>query len=106
MGCKNKVKPRGVLSNFWASFLLYIIFDDNFAFAKNKLNDPKTLGYIENVVRDTLNRSFSIKIILKSESKNINLEIEKVEKDKGEQILEKVFPKEILDIKESINEIK
>ena len=85
---------------------LYIIFDDNFAFAKNKLNDPKTLGYIENVVRDTLNRSFSIKIILKSESKNINLEIEKVEKDKGEQILEKVFPKEILDIKESINEIK
>ena len=38
--------------------------------------------------------------------KNINLEIEKVEKDKGEQILEKVFPKEILDIKESINEIK
>ena len=85
---------------------LYIIFDDNFAFAKNKLNDPKTLGYIENVVRDTLNRSFSIKIILKSESKNINLEIEKVEKDKGEQILEKVFPKEILDIKESINEMK
>ena len=85
---------------------LYIIFDDNFAFAKNKLNDPKTLGYIENVVRDTLNRSFSIKIILKSESKNINLEIEKVEKDKGEQILEKVFPKEILDIKVSINEIK
>ena len=85
---------------------LYIIFDDNFAFAKNKLNDPKTLGYIENVVRDTLNRSFSIKIILKSESKNINLEIEKVEKDKGEQILEKVFPKDILDIKESINEIK
>ena len=85
---------------------LYIIFDDNFAFAKNKLNDPKTLGYIENVVRDTLNRSFSIKIILKSESKNINLEIEKVEKDKGEQILEKVFPKEIIDIKESINEIK
>ena len=85
---------------------LYIIFDDNFAFAKNKLNDSKTLGYIENVVRDTLNRSFSIKIILKSESKNINLEIEKVEKDKGEQILEKVFPKDILDIKESINEIK
>lgn len=85
---------------------LYIIFDDNFAFAKNKLNDTKTLGYIENIVRETLNRSFSIKIILKSESKNIELEIEKIEKDKGEQILEEVFPKEILDIKESINEIK
>lgn len=85
---------------------LYIIFDDKFAFAKNKLNDTKTIGYIENIVRETLNRSFSIKITLKSESKNVDLEIEKIEKDKGEQILEEVFPKEILDIKESINEIK
>ena len=85
---------------------LYIIFDDNFAFAKNRLNDPKTLEYIENIIKGTLNRSFSIKIILKSESKNIKLEIEKIEKDKGQQILEEVFPKEILDIKESINEIK
>ncbi|MGL5718202.1 MAG: DNA polymerase III subunit gamma/tau [Paraclostridium sp.] len=83
---------------------LYIIFDDNFAFAKNKLNDTKTLEYIENIIRDTLNRSFSIKIILKSESKNIKLEIEKMEKDKGQQILEEVFPKELLDIKESMNE--
>lgn len=96
-----EVKDFNVYSNN-----LYIIFDDNFAFAKNKLNDAKTLGYIENIVRETLNRSFSIKIILKSESKNISLEIEKVEKDKGEQILEEVFPKELLDIKESINEIK
>ncbi|MGL5507301.1 MAG: DNA polymerase III subunit gamma/tau [Paraclostridium sp.] len=96
-----EVKDFNVYSNN-----LYIIFDDNFAFAKNKLNDTKTLGYIENIVRETLNRSFSIKIILKSESKNISLEIEKVEKDKGEQILEEVFPKELLDIKESINEIK
>lgn len=87
---------------------LYIVFDDNFAFAKNKLSDTKTLAYVEGVVREILNRSFSIKIILKSESKNIKLEIEKEEKDKGEEILEKVFPKEILDIKESIseNEIK
>ena len=87
---------------------LYIIFDDKFAFAKNKLSDVKTLSYIEGVVRDTINRSFGIKIILKSESKNIKLEIEKEEKDKGEQILEEVFPKEILDIKQSVseNEIK
>ena len=87
---------------------LYIIFDDKFAFAKNKLSDVKTLSYIEGVVRDTINRSFGIKIILKSESKNIKLEIEKEEKDKGEQILEEVFPKEMLDIKQSVseNEIK
>jgi DNA polymerase III subunit gamma/tau len=87
---------------------LYIVFDDKFAFAKNKLSDAKTLSYIEGVVREILNRSFSIKIILKSESKNIKLEIEKEEKDKGEEILEEVFPKEILDIKQSIseNEIK
>ncbi|CEO31225.1 DNA polymerase III subunit gamma/tau [Paraclostridium sordellii] len=87
---------------------LYIMFDDNFAFAKNKLSDSNTLEYVENIVRETINRSFSIKIILRSESKNIKLEIEKEEKDKGEEILEEVFPKEILDIKESIaeNEIK
>ncbi len=87
---------------------LYIVFDDNFAFAKKKFSDVKTLEYIEGVVREILNRSFSIKIIMKSESKNIKLEIEKEEKDKGEAILEKVFPKEILDIKQSIseNEIK
>lgn len=87
---------------------LYIVFDDKFAFAKNKLSDAKTLSYIEGVVREILNRSFSIKIILKSESKNIKLEIEKEEKDKGEEILEEVFPKEILDIKQSVseNEIK
>ncbi|CEO11453.1 DNA polymerase III subunits gamma and tau [[Clostridium] sordellii] len=87
---------------------LYIMFDDNFAFAKNKLSDSNTLEYVESVVRETINRSFSIKIILRSESKNIKLEIEKEEKDKGEEILEEVFPKEILDIKESIgeNEIK
>ena len=87
---------------------LYIIFDDKFAFAKNKLSDVKTLSYIEGMVRDTINRSFGIKIILKSESKNIKLEIEKEEKDKGEQILKEVFPKEILDIKQSVseNEIK
>ncbi|AUN12815.1 DNA polymerase III subunit gamma/tau [Paraclostridium sordellii] len=87
---------------------LYIMFDDNFAFAKNKLSDSNTLEYVESIVRETINRSFSIKIILRSESKNIKLEIEKEEKDKGEEILEEVFPKEILDIKESIaeNEIK
>lgn len=83
---------------------LYIVFDDNFAFAKNKLSDEKTRNYIESVIRDILNRSFSIKIILKSESKNIKLEIEKEQKDKGEEILKSVFPKEIIDIKQSINE--
>lgn len=83
---------------------LYIVFDDNFGFAKNKLSDDKTRGYIEDVIREILNRSFSIKIILKSEAKNIKLEIEKEQKDKGEEILKSVFPKEIIDIKQSINE--
>ncbi|MDM8127344.1 DNA polymerase III subunit gamma/tau [Paraclostridium benzoelyticum] len=83
---------------------LYIVFDDSFAFAKNKLSDEKTRNYIESVIREILNRSFSIKIILKSETKNIKLEIEKEQKDKGEEILKSVFPKEIIDIKQSINE--
>ncbi|MEG1870715.1 MAG: DNA polymerase III subunit gamma/tau [Peptostreptococcaceae bacterium] len=83
---------------------LYVIFDDSFAFAKNKLSNANTLAYIESVVRETINRSFSIKIMLRSESKNIKLEIEKNQKDKGEEILEEVFSKELLDIKQSVNE--
>lgn len=83
---------------------LYIVFEDNFAFAKSRLSDEKTKSYIEDMIRDVLNRSFSVKIILKSESKNIDLEIKKDTKDKGEELLRSVFPKEILDIKESVNE--
>jgi DNA polymerase-3 subunit gamma/tau len=84
--------------------MLYIIYGDGFEFAKKRLSDPSTIGYIEKMIRETLNRSFSIKVILESEVKNISLEIKDVKKDKGEEILKELVNEDILEIKESIQE--
>ncbi|HSQ88966.1 DNA polymerase III subunit gamma/tau [Romboutsia sp.] len=84
--------------------MLYIIYGDGFEFAKKRLNDSNTIAYIEKMIRETINRSFSIKVILESEVKNISLEIENVKKDKGEEILKELVNKDILEIKDSIKE--
>ena len=52
---------------------LYIIYGHGFGFAKKRLSDPDTISYIEHMIRETTNRSFSIKIILESEVKDIDL---------------------------------
>ncbi|HSQ33293.1 MAG TPA: DNA polymerase III subunit gamma/tau, partial [Peptostreptococcaceae bacterium] len=87
---------------------LYIIFDDKFAFAKNKLSSYDTLTYIENVIRNISHRKFKVKIILKSQANDINFEEdnekEDKDKDKGVDILENIFPKDLIDIKESLEE--
>ena len=46
---------------------LYIIFTDNYSFAKSRLDSPVTIQYVEKVIREVLNRSFSVKIALKSQ---------------------------------------
>lgn len=86
------------------SNMLYIVFDDNFGFAKAKLSADDTKEYIEKVIRETLNRSFSIKIVLKSEVKGIELEIKEKSLDKGEEILKNIVTEGILEIKNSIEE--
>ena len=85
---------------------LYIIFDDNFAFAKNKLSAYNTLTYIEDVIRNISHRNFKVKIILNSQANDIDFEEdnEKPDKDKGVDILENIFPKDLIDIKESLEE--
>lgn len=84
---------------------LYIIFDDNFAFAKNKLSSHNTLTYIESVIRNISHRNFQIKVILNSQAKDINFEEDiKADKDKGIDILENIFPKELIDVKESLED--
>ena len=50
---------------------LYLIFDDNYGFAKTRLSSPETIDYIQNKIRENINRSFNVKIVLKSEVKNI-----------------------------------
>ncbi|RDY22529.1 DNA polymerase III subunit gamma/tau [Romboutsia maritimum] len=106
---KDKKMPIYALLSEVRSFnvhanMLYIVFDDNFSFAKSKLSSVDTIQYIENVVREILNRSFSIKIVLKSEVNNIELEIKEESKDKGEEILKNIVSETILEIKDSIHE--
>lgn len=79
---------------------LYIIFTDNYSFAKSRLDSPATIQYVEKVIREVLNRSFSVKIALKSQLSNLNTEIKK--EDKGEQILKNIVSEDILEVKDSI----
>lgn len=79
---------------------LYIIFTDNYSFAKSRLDSPATIQYIEKVIREVLNRSFSVKIALKSQLSNLNTHIKK--EDKGEQILKNIVSEDILEVKDSI----
>ena len=79
---------------------LYIIFTDNYSFAKSRLDSPSTIQYVEKVIREVLNRSFSVKIALKSQLANLNTEIKK--EDKGEQILKNIVSEDILELKDSI----
>ena len=53
------------------------------------------------MIRETINRSFSIKIILESEVKNIELEIKNEKIDEGEKILKSIVKEDILEIKDS-----
>ena len=81
---------------------LYLIFDDNYGFAKTRLSSPDTIEYIQNKIREVINRSFSVSIYLKSEVKNIDLEIKKTSTDKGEEILKNIVSESILEIKDHI----
>ena len=79
---------------------LYIIFTDNYSFAKSRLDSPATIQYVEKVIREVLNRSFSVKIALKSQLSNLNTQIKK--EDKGEQILKNIVSEDILEVIDSI----
>ena len=79
---------------------LDIIFTDNYSFAKSRLDSPATIQYVEKVIREVLNRSFSVKIALKSQLSNLNTQIKK--EDKGEQILKNIVSEDILEVKDSI----
>lgn len=79
---------------------LYIIFTDNYSFAKSRLDSPKTIEYVEKVIREVLNRSFNVKIALKSQVVNLNTQIKK--EDKGEKKLRELVSDDILEVKDSI----
>ena len=81
---------------------LFIIFNDNFSFARSRLNSEETIKYVEQVIREVLNRSFHLKIYLKSEIASMNLEETSSKSDEGEEILKGIVDESILEVKESI----
>lgn len=82
---------------------LFIIFNDNFSFARSRLSSQDTIKYVEQVIREVLNRSFHLKIYLKSEIASMNLEESNSKTDEGEEILKgMVTDKNILEVKDSI----
>lgn len=82
--------------------ILYLIFNDNFSFARSRLNSKDTIEYVESVIREVLNRSFNIQIYLKSEVVSLNLSETSNKADEGEEILKNIVNKDILEIKDSI----
>ena len=80
--------------------LLQDVDSFNISFAKSRLDSPATIQYVEKVIREVLNRSFSVKIALKSQLSNLNTQIKK--EDKGEQILKNIVSEDILEVKDSI----
>ena len=81
---------------------LYIIFNDNFSFARSRLSSKETMEYVEGIIRQVLNRSFNLQILLKSEVSNMNFEMPDTKKDKGEEILKSILDENILEVKDSI----
>ena len=82
--------------------ILYLIFNDNFSFARSRLNSKETIEYVESIIRAVLNRSFNIQIYLKSEVASLNLSETINKADEGEEILKNIVNKDILEIKDSI----
>ena len=82
--------------------ILYLIFNDNFSFARSRLNSKETIEYIESIIIEVLNRSFNIQIYLKSEVASLNLSETINKADEGEEILKNIVNKDILEIKDSI----
>lgn len=105
----DKQVPLSVLLGDVNSFnvydnVLYLIYKDGYGFAKKKLCEENTIAYIEKVIRETISRSFNIKVILESEVRNIDLEIKNSKADKGEEILKSIVSEDILEIKDSQEE--
>ena len=82
--------------------ILYLIFNDNFSFARSRLNSKDTIEYVESIIRSVLNRSFNIQIYLKSEVASLNLSETINKADEGEEILKNIVNKDILEVKDSI----
>ncbi len=78
---------------------LYLIYGSGFEFAKKRLSEANTIMYIEKIIRETINRSFNVKIVLESEVGNMDFEKQSTEIDEGEKILKDFVNEELLEIR-------
>ncbi|OPJ54710.1 DNA polymerase III subunit gamma/tau [Alkalithermobacter paradoxus] len=81
---------------------LVIVFDDIYKFHKEALSKESTKEYIKKVVSSVTNQDLGIKLSLKSE---LMITDTSNHKDEGLEILESIFPKEIIQIKHSDKDI-
>ncbi|MEJ8554658.1 DNA polymerase III subunit gamma/tau [Tepidibacter sp. Z1-5] len=80
---------------------LIMLVDDKFKFIKDRLNRDEEKLYIKSVINNITGQNINIKIELKSDMKNNSTNNQE---DEGIKILENVFPKEIIQVKDSIKE--
>ncbi|WFD10327.1 DNA polymerase III subunit gamma/tau [Tepidibacter hydrothermalis] len=80
---------------------LIMLVDDNFKFIKDRLNRDEEKSYIKSVINNITGQNINIKIELKSNMVNNSTNDQE---DEGIKILENVFPKEMIQVKDSIKE--
>lgn len=79
---------------------LSIVFEDIYKFHRDALSKENTKSYVENTINKVSGQNLRINLVLKSE-----IVIHNKEEDKGISILEEIFPKDIIEVKNSINDI-
>ncbi len=80
---------------------LIMLVDDKFKFIKDRLNRDEEKLYIKSVINNITGQNINVKIEMKSDmlSNSTNSQ-----EDEGIKILENVFPKEMIQVKDSIKE--
>lgn len=80
---------------------LIMLVDDKFKFIKDRLNRDEEKVYIKSVINNITGQNINVKIELKSDMVDSSTNNQE---DEGMKILENVFPKEMIQVKDSIKE--
>jgi DNA polymerase-3 subunit gamma/tau len=78
-----------------------MLVEDKFKFIKDRLNRDDEKSYIKSVINNITDQNVNIRIELKSQ---MTTNSPNNQEDEGIKILENVFPKEMIQVKNSIKE--
>ncbi|KDR94522.1 DNA polymerase-3 subunit gamma/tau [Peptoclostridium litorale DSM 5388] len=84
-------KPQGMEGS-----MIIVVFDDAFGFHKQALSKNETISYINGVLKRITGENMGIKLFLESEV-NVNVQ-DSLEKDTALEMLEEIFPPEMIEI--------